>query len=194
MVNKKGMVGIGHMIIFIAALIALAAVVGTLLSRSSSFIQRGTNIGTGASDVSKNGLEIIKVTGKGDDVYNDKIEEFRIFVRLRPASAPINLTATLLQWKSSNYAGKEKYDSTTFTSGYYTIARVVHKGPEYKDGYVHKGDELEIKTIPIANAENYISTNEEVSITFLSPSSSPSKITFVTPGAIQKNKWYSLYG
>lgn len=88
--DKKAIMGIGTLIIFIATILVAAVAAGVLISTSGVLQQRALLAGTEARKRITNSIEVISVLAAGNSTA-ETMNNFEVYIRLQPGSDPIQL-------------------------------------------------------------------------------------------------------
>jgi archaeal flagellin FlaB len=190
--TKKGEIGIGVLIIFLALLV-IAAIVATVIITSSGIMQEKT-IDTGSSAHGTVGTLVKVISISAEDGRQGEIINFSMIVKPISGSQPIKLdqaiitfdtlnTTTLLRYKNST-ASDYATDSSegNFTTTY------LERGPINQEGVFQKGDILEI----FFSSPYPINEDEKIRVSFLPKEGAQTIAEFSTPNVISK-KIINLY-
>ncbi len=149
--NKRGMMGIGTLVIFIAILLVAAVAAAVMVATSASIQQKALATGAATSAGVASGLETLSVHGL-DGSQNSDIERFEMIVRLQPGSDPVNLNNTVIMLDTStdsmqiSYKGSaESTDTTSASSTTEFLAYYVKQSNSGVDNYVSRGDLIKLK-------------------------------------------------
>ncbi|MCK5261029.1 MAG: hypothetical protein KAJ44_02510 [Thermoplasmatales archaeon] len=107
--NKKGMMGIGTMIIFIAMVLVAAVAASVLIQTSQTLQQRAYKVGSETIQEVSSGLSIEDIVGY-TNVGRTHVEFMAMFISPRAGSQYIDLQNTVITLQSSNLTVL-KYDS-----------------------------------------------------------------------------------
>lgn len=95
--NKKAVMGIGTLIIFIATILVAAVAAAVLISTSNVLQQRSLLVGQEARKAITDGIEIVSIMTASDYV-NETFNDFEILVRLSPGSDALQMRKFSLQY------------------------------------------------------------------------------------------------
>ena len=95
--NRRAIMGIGTLIIFIATILVAAVAAGVIISTSGVLQQKALLIGEQSRNRLINGIQITHVFMKGD-TENKTANNIEILSRPEPASGPINFKTTYLSF------------------------------------------------------------------------------------------------
>lgn len=95
--NKKGIMGIGTLIIFIATILVAAVAAGVIISTSGVLQQKALLIGDQSQNRLINGVQITHVFMQGD-IVNKTANNIEVLARPEPASGPINFKTTSMSF------------------------------------------------------------------------------------------------
>ncbi len=99
--GRRGAIGIGTLIVFIA-MILVAAVAAVVLIRTSGVLeQKAYDVGMSSTEEASNKMNIIAMTGNSTAPHC--INELIITLRPSGGSSPIDMTATRITFQSSSY-------------------------------------------------------------------------------------------
>jgi len=126
MKSKKGEMGIGTLIIFIALLLVAAVAAGVLIQTSGSLQEKALTTGSQAEGQIATNVRVIEVSAT--DGSNGNLEYLQQIVKLSPGSDAIKLSQTLLTMNTYDATATLQYRGTSgvhednMTDGYYTGA------------------------------------------------------------------------
>ncbi len=100
--NKKGIMGIGTLIIFIATILVAAVAAAVLISTSNVLQQRSLIVGQEARKAVTNAVEVISIMAASDSV-TETFNNFEILVRLSPGSDPLQMRKFNIEYISPNF-------------------------------------------------------------------------------------------
>jgi archaellin len=121
--KKKGEIGVGTLIIFIAGLIVCALAAGVLISTSNSLQQKSFKTGDESESKISTNLNVISITATDG---GNELTEFEEIMKLSPGSDSINLGDMLLTFTTDdttailNYRGENSICSKNNQNGYNT--------------------------------------------------------------------------
>jgi archaellin len=96
-VNKRAIMGIGTLIIFIATILVAAVAAGVLISTSGILQQRALITGQEARKKITNSVEIISIVAYGNKT-DESLNNFEVLVRLDAGSDPIQMKGFDISW------------------------------------------------------------------------------------------------
>lgn len=99
--SKKGIVGVGMLLIFIASIVASAIAAAVLISSTNVIQDRAQQVQIEAVEGLISGLEIATLYAEGD-MENETITGFEFIIRSRAGSRPIQLDTIGLIYISGN--------------------------------------------------------------------------------------------
>ncbi|MFO7711272.1 MAG: archaellin/type IV pilin N-terminal domain-containing protein, partial [Candidatus Woesearchaeota archaeon] len=94
LISKKGEMGIGTLIIFIALLLVAAIAAGVLIQTSGSLQEKALTTGDQAKSQISTNVRVVEVSGS--DGRDGKVTELTQIVKLAPGSSPLKLGQSLL--------------------------------------------------------------------------------------------------
>jgi archaellin len=100
--NKKAIMGIGTLIIFIATILVAAVAAGVLISTSGILQQRALITGQEARKKITNSVEIVSIVAYGNKT-DESLNNFEVLVRLDAGSDPIQMKGFDLSWIGPNH-------------------------------------------------------------------------------------------
>ena len=101
--NRKAIMGIGTLIIFIATILVAAVAAGVIISTSGVLQQKALLIGEQSQNRLINGVQITHVFMAGD-VENKTANNIEVLARPEPASGPVNFKTTSISFFTNERA------------------------------------------------------------------------------------------
>ena len=111
--KKRGAVGIGTLIVFIAMVLVAAVAAAVLINTSGYLQQRAEATGKQTTQQVSTGLSIDQVIGH---VSGNSMDLMAIYISLRPGSEPVDLTQAVLSLDDGSKVVTLRYNSSYFTS------------------------------------------------------------------------------
>lgn len=175
---KKGMMGVGTLIIFIAVILVAAVAAAVLISTAGSLQQRGLTTGAQAEEGVSTGAEAISVMAT-DASTDHQIENFEMLLRMQAGSDPMNLNNTVILVDTSETSQSLDYGglgtSATSTTNYQV--EYVKAGPEQENGYLSRGDVIKV----FFQSDGSVEENKKVRIRVIPRVGQPTIVDFTTP-------------
>ncbi|NJE29463.1 flagellin [Thermococcus sp. 18S1] len=109
--KKRGAVGIGTLIVFIAMVLVAAVAAAVLINTSGYLQQRAEATGKQTTQQVSTGLGIDQVVGH---VSGNSMDKMAIYISLRPGSEPVDLTQAVLTLDDGRKVVTLRYNSTFF--------------------------------------------------------------------------------
>lgn len=100
--DKKAVMGIGTLIIFIATILVAAVAAAVLISTSNVLQQRSLLVGQEARKAITDGIEVVSIVTASDAV-TERFNQYEIMVRLSPGSDPLQMRTFNLQYIGPNF-------------------------------------------------------------------------------------------
>lgn len=112
--EKRGQVGIGTMIVFIA-MVLVAAVAAAVLTQTSGYLQqRAMSVGRETTEEVSTGIQISGVEGRTNGTTSDSsISQIAVFIRTNTGGTSIDLGQTLLKLNDGTNQAVFVHNSTT---------------------------------------------------------------------------------
>ena len=164
--DKKGITGIGTLIIFIAMILVAAVAAGVIIRTSNVLQQQAYVVGSETRQRIITAIEVFAITANADVVRNTA-GEFEIYTRLRAGSYPLQFKTTGFSFITSDYSFGANYQHYSLDSFYDSFDN------EAKEGYSIVGlDDTERIISPIFE-------DEEEEIAYIEYSNSPEGDNFI---------------
>jgi len=188
LLDGKGEMGIGTLIIFIAMILVAAVAAAVLVSTSGNLQQRALLTGSQTEEGVATGAEAITVTGTNAS-SDHTVENFEVLLRLQAGSSALNFNNTVVMldtadnsW-SLDYAGSSSVWSVTSTTGTYAV-EYVKQGPDYEGSYLSRGDVVKLKF----NVTSAVGENKKVRLKVIPRVGVPTVIEFTTPDVMTEQR------
>jgi len=189
--GKKGLMGIGTLVIFIAVIIVAAVAAAVLITTSGSLQQRAMSTGGQVEEEVSSGVNILQVIGS-DASDDSQINHYEMLVKLTSGSETIRLSNTVITLDTV-YSSEEFFYNGTYspgnasqvintTNGY--VVTYLQKSKHSKEGYLSPGDMIKIHF----TSAYPIGENELVKIQFIPEVGTISQVEFVTPHTMVANR------
>lgn len=142
--NKKGESGIGTLIIFIAMLLVAAIAAGVLIQTTGALQNKALSTGQQSRAQISTHLEIINMIGM--DGSDGDVENISLILKLSPGSESIQFDELIVTVDTISDFATLSYENDTddFNASEY-IALYLENGTNHRDGYLIRGDVVEMK-------------------------------------------------
>ena len=200
--NKKGDMGIGTLIIFIAMILVAAIAAGVLIQTATSLQNKALLTGERTKGQVATGMStLLLYATNGTD---GTIEDFRQKMKLAPGSDPVTLSDVLIEFGteslSADYvfstdnctrdnsgvgAGDGYFYNSTYNNGTFTVQYLV-RGPNNQEGYIVRGD-IVMLCYP---APASIGEDVNVLVNFIPKRGNPMVIETSTPNIMTSERVY----
>lgn len=195
--NKKGEMGIGTLIIFIALLLVAAVAAGVLIQTVGSLQEKALMTGDQAKGQIATNAVIVEVSGTDGSTGN--ITNLTMIMKLAPGSDEIKLDEAILTVNSYDSTATLSYrdgvavrnvatgyfTDSTAGNGTYTV-EYLQKGTNYVKGNLQRGDVIRI----YIEAPRAILEAEEMRLNFIPKIGTPTMTNFITPEVISTYQVY----
>jgi len=181
--DKKGLVGIGTLIIFIAMVIVAAVAAGVLINTSQSLQEQARATGEETIRSVSSGVEVNAVKAQTDE--DAIIDNLEVVISTYPGSDGINLEETVIQVTTKN--GMDHLTSENFT------VNKIENVSNTSNDLLGPGDTVQI-TIENSETTEDISLErgDEASLTFIPPEGFDTYYGVNVPVVLRKNTWYEM--
>jgi archaellin len=180
--QKKGEMGIGMLIIFIAVIVVSAVAAAVLIGAGGSLEQRSVATVKGTEAEVASGLTMYSIVGS-DGSIDGKVRNLEMLVRSRPGSDPVNLNTTVITIDGRTFFQNLVYDAsgnTAPTTGKYAVYYLRRGGSSSLPGYISVGDSAVIN-VTLSSA---IGHDEKVIIQIIPGTGSIKRLGFTTPSVM----------
>ncbi len=186
--ERKGMMGIGALIIFIAIILIAAVAASVLITTGGSLQQKALITGSQTEESIASGIEAMTVVASdasASDGTPHKVGDFKVMVRLQSGSQGINLNNTIITVDTETASYSLTYnttigaDSTAATTTAYVVY-YIQNGTNHENGYLNRGDVAKI----IFQLSPEISENQLVRIKMIPRVGTYTQIEFYTPDSM----------
>ncbi len=140
---KKGEVGIGTLILFIAMILVAAIAASVLIQTATSLQNKALLTGKRTQSVVGSGMQALLLYGT-DGSDDARIEELRLKVKLMAGSESIRFNETLIEVDTRNDSIDLEYSSglcndSNTNSTHFTVETLI-EGANSRTGYLQSGD------------------------------------------------------
>ncbi|MFW6046239.1 MAG: archaellin/type IV pilin N-terminal domain-containing protein [Candidatus Woesearchaeota archaeon] len=125
--DKKGITGIGTLIIFIAMILVAAVAAGVIIRTSNVLQQQAYVVGSETRQRIITAIEVFAITANAD-VARNTAGEFEIYTRLRAGSYPLQFETTGFTFITSDYSFGANFQHHSLDSYYDSVEDVAEEG------------------------------------------------------------------
>ncbi len=205
--NKKGDMGIGTLIIFIAMILVAAIAAGVLVQTATSLQNKALLSGERTKGQVSTALQFLLVYAEDGTSVDKALSDFFFKTKLVAGSDPIKFEDALVEFDLQdssadlNFVGGteatrncSRIDGDVTNSGYYTDStgsgnysvEYLVKGPDWKDGYMHRGDVVRL----CMQSPRNVTADEDVQIRFIPKVGTTALLETAIPDAITQKRVY----
>jgi archaellin len=188
---RKGEMGVGTLIIFIALLLVAAIAAGVLIQTAGSLQQRALSTGAQATGQIATSAVVLEVSAE-DGTNTSGVENFSMIMKLAPGSEAIRLEAVTLTVNTADttttylYAtGSSPTVNATNNNGTFVVD-YLQQGPNSDIGLLVRGDVIQVDF----TAQALVGAQEYVRINFIPQIGTPSTVVFETPDVMSTQRVY----
>jgi len=188
---RKGEMGVGTLIIFIALLLVAAIAAGVLIQTAGSLQQRALSTGAQATGQIATSAVVLEVSAE-DGTNISGVENFSMIMKLAPGSEPIRLEAVTLTMNTVDSTTTYLYsDAVTPTVNATTnngtfVVNYLQEGPNSDAGLLVRGDVVRIDF----TAQALIGPQQYTRISFIPQIGTPTTVIFETPDVMSTQRVY----
>ncbi len=121
--NRRALMGIGTLIIFIATILVAAVAAGVLISTSNVLQQRALLTGQEVRKRVTNSIQVISILAGGNST-SEEINDFEILIRLEAGSDPVQMKKFDIQWISPQHDAAASLQDPELDTTFITIGLV----------------------------------------------------------------------
>lgn len=188
--DDGGMIGIGTMIVFIAAVIVAAIAAAVIINTAGNLQRKASETGDETTGEVSSNLFVRQTAGNATDAQ-DEIKKVYWYLELAPGSQPVDLNNTILQWNNGNdfedlnVTSEGDCDDPDFSElGDGFCVRGVFDAGDGNRHVLDTGDKVRIE-VNLTSGE-YLSPRDEVDVLFMPETGSPVEAGFKVPAAIDR--------
>ncbi len=190
--SDEGMIGIGTMIVFIAAVIVAAIAAAVIINTAGNLQRKASETGKETTAEVSGNLFVRQVVGNVTD-DGTQIKKVYWYAGIAPGAEPIDLNNTILQWNHGNdfldlnvtgESGCDDADFTNLSDGF-----CVHGVFDAGDGdpyVISAGDKVRIEVH--LEAGERLDPRDEVNVLLMPETGSPVEAGFKVPAALGTNQ------
>lgn len=173
--NKRGEMGVGTMIIFIAMVLVAAVAASVLISTANTVREQAQSTGTDAINNVASGFVVYSVMGEVG--ANNTIDNCYLYVRLAAGSPSIDMSLVTILLTDGENQVELAFDNSTADSSNYAAEAV---GGTLNNNFVAQGDLVKITIGGSGNALGW-TTSTHVQIKLMPSHGMPTLSEFTTP-------------
>ncbi|HTY46060.1 MAG TPA: archaellin/type IV pilin N-terminal domain-containing protein [Methanomassiliicoccales archaeon] len=176
--NKRGEMGVGTMIIFIAMVLVAAVAASVLISTANTVREQAQSTGTDAINNVASGFVVYSVMGQVG--ASNTIDNCSLYVRLAAGSPSIDMSKVTILVTDGAQQTNYSYSSSAADSTHYKAELVGGANTVLKNNFIAQGDLVKI-TIGASNSELSWGTSTHVQIKIMPAHGMPTLSEFTTP-------------
>ncbi len=189
--DKRGLVGIGTLIIFIAMVIVAAVAAGVLINTSQSLQEQARATGEETIREVSSGLEVNAVKGEtgvpDGEVDEDQFGELEVVVSTYPGSDGVNLEDTAIQVMTPDAMEHITMDDDAWTDN----EKISNVSGIEDDAMVAPGDSVQI-SIDLTEIDGVLESGDSASLTFIPAEGFDTYYGVNVPNVLRDETWYEL--
>lgn len=189
--NDKGEVGIGTMIVFIAAVIVAAIAAAVLVNTAGNLQRKAAETGGETTDEVSGNIFVRDVVGQVASVHGeDRVTKVDLTISLAPGANSLDLTTMVVRWTDNSTLDDLLYDEgstgggdgqcTQFSHGF--CVNVIKEAKGSDDNVLEPGDRVEIQVgLNSADGDEPLETRMGVDLLFIPEIGTPIHTGWETP-------------
>jgi flagellin FlaB len=201
--NDRAEVGIGTMIVFIAAVIVAAIAAAVLVNTAGNLQRKAQETGEETTQEVSGNIFVRDTIGEDDD-GDSSTDHVTFYVTLAPGANPIDLNETVIRWQhEANHTTLHTVDTdactetnTPFdpTSGdaEYCVERLEQPSGDDNRYLLSSGDLVKIHVFLDDGVDQDIDKRTEVTARLMPDAGAPTDASFSTPNSYGGNTYVSL--
>ncbi len=194
--NDKAEVGIGTMIVFIAAVIVAAIAAAVLVNTAGNLQRKSQETGDETTDEVSGNIFVRDTIGHVWTITGqDRVDEVNLTIALAPGGEPIDLTTMTLRWKDNETLQDLQYDADgdgsataegdceSFSDGF-CVLNVKEADGDGADQVLEPGDRVHIHVgLDGSVTTEPLEPRSEVDLRFIPETGSPTQTGFDVPAS-----------
>jgi flagellin FlaB len=193
--NDKGEVGIGTMIVFIAAVIVAAIAAAVLVNTAGNLQRKAQETGEDTTQEVSGNIFVRDVVGHVDTIAGqDRVDEVNMTISLAPGAEPIDLETMHLRWRDNGTLQELSFNGhaagannetlcESFSDGF-CVLNVVVQGDATGDNVLEPGDRVHLHVgLDGADGTEPLETRMDVTLRMMPEQGAPTQTGFNTPAS-----------
>ena len=183
--DKRGLVGIGTLIIFIAMVIVAAVAAGVLINTSQSLQEQARATGEETIREVSSGVQVNAV--KGETNVDAEFNELEVVVSTYPGSDGVNLEQTAIQVMTP-----DEMEHLTYDDGEFEVSKIENVS-DTQETMLGPGDTVQVSIdLEDVAAGETLESGDSASLTFIPAEGFDTYYGVNVPNVLRDETWYEL--